>query len=317
MIPYLGCHAAREMLQAFVDDELPMTEQVALESHLRWCDTCSAHVEDLRLIGDSIRDRSAVNVSSDDARKLAAIQAGVLSRIRAEREQAFVARLRGLFEDFHLLWAGLGASAAFTACIFLTMGVLHAASSERPDSLADVIHLLANPGSDRNPVRLDGSISAPRALDGALPLDQISEDEAVYALAAVVTQEGRVANYELLVSERDCVRLREAAANLDEVSAMLDAVSQSRFEPAQGASGAPVAVNMVWLLARTTVKGSPHALELEMLQWRRSRLAPSGPGIYTVPPPGAEIFTPPPGAEIEAAPPGADKPRTARRSTPV
>ena len=89
----------REMLQAFVDDELPMTEQVALESHLRWCDTCSAHVEDLRLIGDSIRDRSAVNVSSDDARKLAAIQAGVLSLIRAEREQAFVARLRGLFED--------------------------------------------------------------------------------------------------------------------------------------------------------------------------------------------------------------------------
>src|SRR5712691_7231736 len=102
---------------------------------------------------------------------------------------------------------------------------------------------------------------------------------AVFALAAVVTQEGRVANYELLVSERDGARLREAAANLDEVSAMLDAVSQSRFEPAQGASGAPVAVNMVWLLARTTVEGSPHALELEMLQWRRSRLAPSGPGI--------------------------------------
>jgi hypothetical protein len=305
MIPYLGCPAAREMLQAFVDDELPMTEQVALESHLRWCDTCSAHVEDLRLIGDSIRDRSA-NVSVDDARKLAAIQAGVLGRIRAEREQALPARLRGLFEDFHLLWAGLGASAAFTACIFLTVGVLHAASSERPDSLADVIHLLANPGSDRNPVRLDGSISAPRALDGALPLDQISEDEAVYALAAVVTQEGRVANYELLVLEHDGARLREAAAHADEVSAMLDAVSQSRFEPAQAAGGAPVAVNMVWLLARTTVKGTPHALEREMLQWRRSRLTPSGGGVYPGPP-GAEIYTTPPG----------DKPRTARRSTPV
>src|SRR3989442_1423348 len=214
MIPYLGCPAAREMLQAFVDDELPMTEQVALESHLRWCDTCSAHVEDLRLIGDSIRDRSA-GVSVDDARKLAAIQAGVLSRI--------------------------------------------------------------------------------------------SEDEAVYALAAVVTQEGRVANYELLVSERDGARLRETAAHVDEVSAMLDAVSQSRFEPAQAAGGAPVAVNMVWLLARTTVKGSPHALELEMLQRRRTRVAP----------PGAEIFTAQPGVEIDAAPPGGDKPRTAHRSTPV
>jgi hypothetical protein len=87
---------------------------------------------------------------------------------------------------------------------------------------------------------------------------------------------------------------------------MLDAVSQSRFEPAQAAGGAPVAVNMVWLLARTTVKGTPHALEREMLQWRRSRLTPSGGGVYPGPP-GAEIYTTPPG----------DKPRTARRSTPV
>lgn len=315
MIPYLGCHAAREMLQAFVDDELPMTEQVALESHLRWCDTCSAHVEDLRLIGDSIRDRSAVTVSSDDAWKLAAIQAGVLSRIGAEREQAFLARIRGLFQDFHLLWAGLGASVAFTACIFVTMGVLHAASDERPDSLADLIHLLANPGSDRNPVRLDGSISAPRALDGVLPSNQIREDEAFFALAAVVTQAGRVSNYELLASERDGARLHEADAHMEEMSALLDAVSQSRFEPAQGAGGAPVAVNMVWLLARTTVKGSPRALELEMLQWRRSRLAPSGADIDTVLP-GAEIGAAPPGAETDAA--GITvKPRTPRRSTPV
>jgi hypothetical protein len=299
MIPYLGCQAAREMLQAFVDGELPMAEQVALESHLRWCDTCAAHVEDLRLIGDSIRDRSAP-VSSDDARELAAIQAGILGRIRAEREQAFIPRLRRLFEDFHLLWAGLGATAAFTACLLLTMSVLHAASDERPDSLADVIHLLANPGSDRNPVRLDGSISAPRALDGTLPLDQISEDEAVFALAAVVTQEGRVANYELLASERDGARLQEAAAQAYDVSAMLDAVSQSRFEPAQAAGGVPVAVNMIWLLARTTVKGTPHALELEMLQWRRSRLAPTGPDIDGVP-----------------AGPDAVKPRTTRRSTSV
>jgi hypothetical protein len=307
MIPYLGCHAAREMLQAFVDDELPMTEQVALESHLRWCDTCSAHVEDLRLIGDSIRDRSAVGVSSDDARELAAIQAGVLSRIRAEREQAFVARVRGLFEDFHLLWAGLGASAAFTACLFVTMGVLHAASDERPDSLADVIHLLANPGSDRNPVRLDGSISAPRALDGVLPSNQITDDEAFVALAAVVTQAGRISTYELLASDRDGAHRHQTDAHVEEMSALLDAVSQSRFEPAQGAGGTPVAVNMVWLLARTTVKGSPHALELEMLQWRRSRLAPSGADVEPVPP----------GPDGDGAAGMTVKPRTARRSTSV
>jgi hypothetical protein len=34
---------------------------------------------------------------------------------------------------------------------------------------------------------------------------------------------------------------------------LLHAVKQSRFTPAQGASGRPVAVNMVWVFARTTV----------------------------------------------------------------
>jgi hypothetical protein len=243
-----------------------------------------------------------VSVSNDDAWKLAAIQAGVLSRIRAEREMAFFSRVRRMFDDFHLLWAGLGASVAVTACIMATMSVLHAASDERPDSLADVIHLLANPGSDRNPVRLGGSISAPRALDGVLPSNQIRDDEAFFALAAVVTQSGRVSNYELLASRRDGEHRHQLDAHGEEMSALLDAVSQSRFEPAQGAGGTPVAVNMVWLLARTTVKGSPHALELEMLQWRRSRLAPSGTDVEPVPSDGTGITV---------------KPRTTRRSTSV
>ena len=37
MIPYLDCRAAQDMLEAFVDDELSVPDQVALEAHLRWC----------------------------------------------------------------------------------------------------------------------------------------------------------------------------------------------------------------------------------------------------------------------------------------
>jgi anti-sigma factor RsiW len=55
MIPYLGCQGARDMLEPFVDGELPVSEQVALEAHLRWCDTCRARVEDIRLIGSALR----------------------------------------------------------------------------------------------------------------------------------------------------------------------------------------------------------------------------------------------------------------------
>ncbi len=264
MVPYLGCEHARGMLQAFLDDELPVEEQVALETHLRWCRTCAAHVEDLRIIGDSIRFGAATR-SKDDHRELSGLQAGVLSRLRAERDQSFMAIMRGSFDDMHLLWAGLGAVTAVLVCLFGTMSVLQAASEERPDSLAGVFRSLANPGSDSNPMLLDGRmIQVPRALDDSPALDPMGEDEAVFALAAVVTREGRIANYEVLISERDGAPWDDRAQARN-VLTLLDKVAQSRFAPAeQGVARAPVAVNMVWLLARTTVKGKLRALDFEV-----------------------------------------------------
>jgi hypothetical protein len=44
------------------------------------------------------------------------------------------------------------------------------------------------------------------------------------------------------------------------VANLLDAVSHARFEPASVA-GLPVAVNMVWMVAHTTVRGTPAAPE--------------------------------------------------------
>lgn len=269
MVPYLDCEHARGMLQAFVDGELSVDDQVALETHLRWCHTCAAHVEDLRLIGDAIRLGALTSTSDDHHRELTALQAGVLSRVRVEHEQSFSVQVRSMFDDRHLLWAGLGATTALVVCLFGTMSVLHAASEERPDSLSGVIRSLANPGSDRNPMLLDGRmIQVPRALDDSPSLDQLSEEEAVFALAAVVTREGRIANYEVLVSERDGARRRDRAEQARHVTTLLDKVTQSRFAPAErGVARAPVAVNMVWLLARTTVRGtSSRALDFETVQ---------------------------------------------------
>lgn len=285
MVPYLGCEDARARLQAFVDDELPMDEQVSLETHLRWCRTCAAHVEDLRAIGDSIRLRATSRRSSTHDPELAALQAGVLSRMCVEREHSLAAQVRSLFDDRHLLWAGLGAFSAVIVCLFGMMGVLHAAADERPDSLAGVIEALATPGSNRNPVRLDAYVSVPRAIDDSPGLEQIrhelyqlrAEEDASIALAAVVTTEGRVANYELLFAERDAVRRRSAAARAGDVASLLDAVGHARFAPAQRVGGAPVAVNMVWLLSRTTVKGNPRAVDLDIVEPREER--PPAPAV--------------------------------------
>ena len=47
--------------------------------------------------------------------------------------------------------------------------------------------------------------------------------------------------------------LREHDRHGRQVSSILDAISQTRLQPAELA-GSPVAVNLVWLLAQTTVK---------------------------------------------------------------
>ena len=270
MVPYLGCEHAREMLQAFVDSELPVEEQVALETHLRWCRTCAAHVDDLRLIGDAIRTGAAGTPSVAQHRELGTLQASVLGRLRAEHEQSFAVQVRLLSDERHLLWAGLGATMALVVCLFGTMSVLQAASVERPDSLAGVLESMANPGSDRNPMLLDGRmIQAPRGMDDTPALDQLAEEEAVFTLAAVVTREGRIANYEVLPAEFDPAVRPRGASQRRHVTRVLDRVAMSRFTPAErGVARAPVAVNMVWLLARTTVKGTHREIDFNPPQPR-------------------------------------------------
>ena len=268
MIPYLGCGAARQLLEAFVDDELPMADQVALESHLRWCATCRARVEDMRLIGASIRQRAPVPDSSlEEARALAVIQSDVVARIGAERDQSLPVRLGEVFEDMRFLWPALGATAALLGCLMAATSVLQAARDDRPHSLAAKMEALFAPPLVQNmavvplsayfPVRLDHTILAPRALDDGCPtFESIPEEEVAFALDAVVTRDGRVADYRLLQSERAGVLSRRNAARTDDVDALLDAVGRSRFEPAQSLDGGAVTVRVVWVVARTTVKAS-------------------------------------------------------------
>jgi hypothetical protein len=274
MIPYVGCDYAREHLDALVDGELSVDEQVAVESHLRWCRTCAARIEDVQLIGDAIRLGSlAPHADDEDARTISDLQASVLIRVRAEEELSFGARFRDMFTDMRLLWPALGATAAVTVGLALALSVLHSTTLERPESLAMMIDSLADPGGERNPLmpgnsaRYDrlflryvdsnrsGGISMPRALDDGAMFESIPEQDATFAVAAVVSRDGRIANYELLNSERSGRQARTLDANDVE---MLDAaMRQSRFTPAQTPVGRAVAVNMVWLIVMTTVQTPP------------------------------------------------------------
>ncbi len=243
----LTCRATRRWLQAYHDGELQVSDQISVGAHLDWCDGCTAALAELRLVGEALRLGALDQHGRQSPDHAASFQTAVVSRVKAERDASFLARVRGMFEDMHLVYAGLGAAGAAIVCVVIMLGMMRFATSERPDSLAAILNLLASPGSNENPVTIDGRVLMPRSLDGAFSAAaNRAEEDAVFTLAAVVTREGRITNLELLHSNGDDEAL---------VEGLLDAVSRARFEPALF-DGLPVAVNMVWLVAHTTVRAS-------------------------------------------------------------
>jgi hypothetical protein len=250
----LTCAATRRRLQAFHDRELPVSDQIAVSAHLEWCDACADHLTELRLVQSMLLSAAPGHGGLSQEEEVS-FHVGVVNRIKAEREASFGARVRGMFDDLHLVYAGLGAAVATVACVVIMMGMMRFATRVRPDSLAAIVNFLATPGSNENPVPVDARVLMPRELDGAFSTVASNRDaeDAVFALAAVVTREGRIANLELLGAAGPAAGGENAKA----AEGLLDAVSRARFEPAR-VEGMPVAVNMVWLVAHTTVRGSKH-----------------------------------------------------------
>jgi hypothetical protein len=274
MMHVLPCDHVREQLAAYVDGELPVGERVRIQQHIQECVACRLESVELCEIGHALRTASAsmTDPSPDTGR----LTSAVLERVRVERQFSFATQVRALFDDMHLVWAGLGATAAVLICVFASAGVLHAASRERPDSLAGLIDYLANPGSNANPVRLDDYMLAPRAsFDTPMP---VATEDAELAVAAVVTREGRVQNLEVVEEQARVLRVKPQV-----MLAMLDAAARARFEPAK-AGGLPVAVSMVWLLSTTTVKGRPD-YDLYLLRPPRWVAGVSGPSAPPKPRP--------------------------------
>jgi hypothetical protein len=240
------CAAVRRRLEAFYDRELPVPDQIAIESHIHDCPRCSWLLDDLQTVGDRLR-LAAAPAPSDD---WTGLRSAVISRMRAEAHESWMARTARAFDDMHLVWIGLASTVATFLCAATVLSMLHFASPERGDSLAAMITVMGAPsGSDLNPARLDGRIRVPSVPEYGVVYATLERsvglEDRVLPLSAIVTREGRVSGLELLNNNHQ---------DLQEVTDFLDALSRGRLEPAQS-DGAPVAVNLVWLVAHTTVKG--------------------------------------------------------------
>jgi len=254
----IGCDVVRARLSSFLDGELPTDDQLAVDAHLRWCRTCGDHLEDLQVIGSSLR-LGAGALAASDLSDLDGLRAGVLSRMSAESSQRTMAVLRVACTEPKVLWAGVGATIGVVACVLLTMGVASVVMDRGvEDSMAAILDTLSHPGSDANPVALGRGVAPPRLAipllaDDAPELMRLPDTDvdSVVTLATVVNRQGRVSGFSVLKGDM-------LAAD---VPLLHRAVAAARFAPAHLA-GATVAVNMVWVMARTTVRGSLRPFDL-------------------------------------------------------
>ena len=292
MTQYVGCDHARTLLEGLVDEELSMADQLAVESHLRWCETCALRVVDMRVIGAALRSESAARPLGADDNTLSALTGGLLVRVRAERAQSFSSRVREMFTDRRLLWPALGATAAVFLCVTAAFSVLHMSISHDPDSLAAMISAIGSPGTELRPLRpADNGITIPRlsqdeAQRAGGTLERMPEEDAIYTIRTTVGRDGSVANYELLLSDDTPSTDRKAVARAAaQELAVLNAVRHTRFMPAQTPMGRAVAVDMVWVIAKTTaIAGPPEALrrrapEAQAKEGKPPVREPTGPPV--------------------------------------
>jgi hypothetical protein len=240
------CSSFAERLEAWHDGELEIDEQIAVESHVAGCAACSATMRELRQLRARLHREFEERLAGADA-MFERMAQSVVTRAKAERHETLPARIARMFEDLHLVWAGLAGSTATATCVAVMAAVLHFAPPERADSLAVI---LSEPGTNRNPVRMDYRTALPRVDEQnvmrAMLVD--SPESAVpqtLTVSGVVTQEGRLSRASLV--EVGGYEGREARR-------LMDAMSGARWQPAQR-GGSPVAVNLIWLLERTTVRG--------------------------------------------------------------
>jgi anti-sigma factor RsiW len=248
----LSCRSVLTQLSPFHDGELPLDEEIAVAAHLRSCAACAAEARAIEGLGEALR--ATCRRGQLSWKEAVTLQATVVSRFRAERDETIASRIGRVLDDTQRLWAGLGAATVTALCILAFLTTLQLVSVDRKDSLAGILSAMASPGSNQNPVRLsvDERIRLPRLHpEGVMPAILVQpvahdQEDLVVALATIITREGRLSGLEVLMPQDHNRRV---------VLEALPTVSLTRFEPASLA-GSPVAVNMVWLLAHTTVRGS-------------------------------------------------------------
>jgi Putative zinc-finger len=241
----LTCAAVRQRLAAFHDDELDVQERIAVQGHVNTCDGCQADLSGYRDVASALRLASAPAPADD----WTGLQPSVISRMRAEANEAWLARMGRMFDDMHLVWIALASTAATLLVGTIVLSMLRFASPQRGDSLRAMVAMMsAVPGSDLNPAGIDGlAVQAPSVPEDGIISASLERSgqgaEQMLAFAAIITRDGNIAAMQALGDGRSS----------RQVTNLINEISRGRLEPARYGAD-PLAVSMVWVVEHVTVK---------------------------------------------------------------
>jgi hypothetical protein len=252
-----SCGATRRRLDAFHDRELPITDEIAVSAHLDRCGECAAMSAEIKAVAAALRTLAPgrTALSNDDA---AGFNVAMVTRLQAENDQSFGSRLRLMFDDLHLLYVGVGATAAATVCLMVMMGMMRFATDSRPDSLAAILNVMATPfGCDASTSEIpDAMVCRARWVASFQRANETAEQDTVFTLDAVVIQEGQLANFAVMRASRHVTASDQAEA----IEELLDTVSRARSytEPTE------ISGEFVRIVAEETVRATKPAIDLPL-----------------------------------------------------
>ena len=249
----LSCASTRRRLQAFHDGELAIGDQVAVSAHVDWCPRCARALADVREVGSALQALlpGRLALSQDDA---AVFTGTVVNRLKAEDAASVFSRMRVMFEDMRLGYAGLGAMAATIVCVVIALGAIAFAPPERPDSLRAMMTVISQPLECGGNDFADASGCRARWTERFQRANEWAEQDAVFALEIVVTPEGQLANLSRLRKARG----HASADQVQIIDGLLNLVQQARLEQ-------PIETpTAIYLLEQTTVRASKQPAPLDV-----------------------------------------------------
>ena len=251
----LSCAATRRRLQAFHDGELVVGEQIAVSAHVEWCSGCARALADIREVASALHAvlPGRLVLSREDA---AVFTGTVVNRLKAEDAASLFGRMRVMFSDMRLGYAGLGATAATMVCVVIMLTMMHFAPKERPDSLRAMMGVISTPLECDTLDLSDPTGCRARWAERFQRANEWAEQDAVFALEIVLTRQGGLANIALLRKTRTHASADQARI----IDGLLDLVQQARLDQ-------PLEMRLptaIYLQEQTTVRASKQPTPLDV-----------------------------------------------------